>query len=135
MLAFKVMMVRRKLAEYCANLGLDKKAENVLILDLSQRASVAEYFVIMSGMSDRQVRALAEHVSDSMREQGIKPNAEEGFADGRWALIDFGDVIVHIFQDHLRDYYSLETLLGDAPRIRLKPADMTYSHSQASSHA
>lgn len=127
------MMVRRELAEYCAIQALDKQAENVLILDLTQKQSVADYFVIMSGMSERQVRAIAEHISDTMREQGIKPNHEEGFADGRWALIDFGDVIVHVFQDHLRDYYNLEGLLAEAPRIRLKPQESSYASAGAAS--
>lgn len=129
------MMVGRELAEYCALQGIEKKAENVLILDLSHRSSVAEYFVIMSGTNERQVAAIAEHISETLRLQGIKPNAEEGFADGRWALIDYSDVIIHIFQDHLRDYYNLETLLAEAPRIRIKPAELSYTSSEMSSHA
>lgn len=135
MLAYKKMMVGRELAEYCAIQALDKKAENVLILDLTGKSSVADYFVIMSGMNERQVRAMAEHISDTLRVQGIKPNHEEGFADGRWALIDYCDVIVHIFQDHLRDYYSLETLLADAPRIRLKLNETSYASAGASAGA
>lgn len=137
MLTFNQMMVGRELAEYCALQGLEKKAENVTILDLTHRSSVADYFVVMSGMNERQVRAIGEFISDTLREQGIKPNAEEGFADGRWALIDFGDVIVHVFMDHLRDYYNLEGLLAEAPRIRIKPAEMSYAAAGGglSSHA
>jgi ribosome-associated protein len=112
------MMDSKKLAELCATKCLEKKAENVVILDLENRSSVADYFVVCSGFSDRQVAAVADHVSGELRQQGIKASSEEGLVEGRWALIDFGSVIVHVFQDQLRDYYSLEALWLDAPRIR-----------------
>lgn len=111
-------MDAKKLAELCALKCLDKKAENVVILDLENRSSVADYFVVCSGFSDRQVAAVADYVSSELRQQGIKALSEEGLVEGRWALIDFGSVIVHVFQDQLRDYYSLEALWMDAPRIR-----------------
>lgn len=110
----------KKLAEYCAQKCLEKKAENVIILDLEDKSSVADYFVVCSGFSDRQVAAIADFVSDQARKSGTKVYAEEGMKDGRWALIDLGTVIVHVFQDHLRDFYSLESLWGDAPRILVK---------------
>ena len=113
-------MEARTLAEYCAKICLEKKAESVVILDLDKKSSVADYFVVCSGFSDRQVSAIAEHVSDELRGQGIKPMSEEGVADGRWALIDFGSVIVHVFQDHMRDFYNLEALWQDVPRIRVR---------------
>ncbi|MGZ3694156.1 MAG: ribosome silencing factor [Bdellovibrionota bacterium] len=112
------MMETKELAELCARKCLEKKAENVVILDLENRSSVADYFVVCSGFSDRQVAAVADHVSGELRQQGIKASSEEGLAEGRWALIDFGSVIVHVFQDQLRDYYNLEALWLDAPRIR-----------------
>ena len=110
----------RKLAEFCAQRCLDKKAENVIILDLEDKSSVADYFVVCSGFSDRQVAAIADFVSDEARKYGAKVYAEEGMKEGRWALIDLGAVIVHVFQDHLRDFYSLESLWRDAPRILVK---------------
>jgi ribosome-associated protein len=113
------MMETRKLAELCAQKCLEKKAENVVVLDLEDKSSVADYFVICSGFSDRQVSAIADHVSDEGRKAGARVYAAEGVRDGRWALIDFGPVIVHVFQDQLRDFYSLESLWRDAPRIRL----------------
>lgn len=113
----------KKLAEICASLCFEKKAENVVILDLENRSSVADYFVICSGFSDRQVAAVAEHVFRQMQQLGVKALHKEGLAEGRWALLDFGSVIVHIFQDQLRDYYHLESLWADAPRIRLQPND------------
>lgn len=110
----------RKIAEICANKCLEKKGENVVILDLESRSSVADYFVVASGFSDRQVSAIADYVADELRQMGIKPLSKEGMVDGRWALIDFGDVIVHVFQDALRDFYSLENLWADAPKIRMQ---------------
>jgi ribosome-associated protein len=87
------MMDSKKLAELCATKCLEKKAENVVILDLENRSSVADYFVVCSGFSDRQVAAVADHVSGELRQQGIKASSEEGLVEGRWALIDFGSVI------------------------------------------
>jgi ribosome-associated protein len=113
------MMESRKLAEYCAQKCLEKKAENVVILDLERLSSVADYFVICSGFSDRQVSSIADNVADEVRDLGIKSMSQEGLADGRWCLIDFGAVIVHVFQDQLRDYYNLEGLWSDAKRIRI----------------
>ena len=114
------MMEARKLAEICAAKCLEKKGENVVILDLENKSSVADFFVICSGFSDRQVAALAEHVASGLKEQGVRPTSMEGMVDGRWALIDFGPVIVHVFRDHLRDFYNLEGLWQDAPRIRIQ---------------
>jgi ribosome-associated protein len=120
------MMESLELAETCAKKCLEKKGENVVILDLENRSSVADYFVVCSGFSDRQVNAIAEHVADELRELGLKPLSKEGMVEGRWALIDFGSVIVHIFQDHLRDFYNLESLWQDAPRIRIRDSDGTF---------
>jgi ribosome-associated protein len=114
------MMEARKLAELCAQKCLEKKAENVVVLDLEDKSSVADYFVICSGASDRQVSTIADHVADEGRRAGEKLISQEGTREGRWALVDFGSVIVHVFQDHLRDFYSLESLWRDAPRIRVQ---------------
>ncbi len=113
------MIDARKLAELCAQKCLEKKADNVVILDLENKSSVADFFVVCSGFSDRQVSAIADFVADEARKNGSKVYAEEGMKDGRWALIDLGSVIIHIFQDQLRDFYSLESLWGDAPRISM----------------
>lgn len=127
-------MTARELAVTCAKLALDKKAENVLILDLEQKSSVADYFVVCSGMSDRQVAAIGEYVADTLRKEGTRPTNEEGYAEGKWVLIDFGDVILHVFQDHYRDFYSLERLWSEAPRIRVTdstPSPTKYSQESA----
>jgi ribosome-associated protein len=114
------MMDSRKFAEACAQRCLEKKGESVTVLDLTDRSSVADFFVICSGSSDRQVSSIADFVAEEGRRMGTKVLAAEGVRDGRWALVDFGAVIVHVFQDQLRDFYSLESLWGDAPRVRVK---------------
>jgi ribosome-associated protein len=103
----------------CARVAIDKKAENVKILDLSGVSSFTDHFVIASGMSDRQVRAIAEAVETGMRARGLRPLSSEGLADGRWVLLDYGDVVIHVFLDALREYYDLEALWTDAPRVKI----------------
>jgi ribosome-associated protein len=101
----------------CARAAIDKKAENVKIMDLSGVSGFTDYFVICSGMSDRQVQAIANSVENAMDSAGYNLLCSEGYADGRWVLLDFGDVVIHVFLDALREYYDLENLWGDAPRV------------------
>lgn len=103
----------------CARAAIDKKAENVKILDLSQQSGFTDYFVICSGMSDRQVQAIADSVGHIMESNGTDALSAEGYSDGRWVLMDFGDVVVHVFLDALREYYDLEKLWADAPRVKI----------------
>lgn len=117
------MMETKKFAEFCAQKCLEKKGENVVLLNLEDRSSVADYFVVASGFSDRQVAAIADHVADEAKKLGMKLYNKEGMQDGRWALIDFGTVIVHVFQDHLRDFYNLEGLWQDAPRAQVRDGE------------
>jgi ribosome-associated protein len=100
-----------------AHAAIDKKGENVRILDLRGISGFTDYFVITSAMSERQVTAIAGAIIDALAKEGLKPVSSEGLTDGRWVLIDFGDLIIHIFLDPLRDYYGLETLWGSAPRV------------------
>jgi ribosome-associated protein len=102
-----------------AQAAIDKKAENVKILDLRGLSAFTDYFVICSGMSDRQVKAIADSVDYALESGGYSRISVEGYADGRWVLLDFGDIVVHVFLDALRDYYDLETLWADAPRIKV----------------
>ena len=108
-----------KKALLIAQAAIDKKAENLKILDLSEISGFTDYFVICSGMSDRQVQAIADAVSTAMDVQGFELLSSEGTQDGRWALMDCGDVVVHIFLDALREYYDLENLWKDAPRVKV----------------
>lgn len=108
-----------KKALLVAQAAIDKKAENLKILDLSDISGFTDYFVICSGMSDRQVQAIADAVSTAMDVQGYELLSAEGVQDGRWVLMDCGDVVVHIFLDALREYYDLENLWKDAPRVKV----------------
>jgi ribosome-associated protein len=103
----------------CARAAIDKKAENLKVLDLSGISGFTDYFVICSGMSDRQVQAIADSVESAMVSSGQEPLSIEGYGDGRWVLMDFGDVVIHIFLDALREYYDLENLWADAPRVKV----------------
>jgi ribosome-associated protein len=103
----------------CARAAIDKKAENVKILDLTDLSGFTDYFVICSGMSDRQVQAIADSVEFAMEQSGRETLSSEGYSEGRWVLMDFGDVVVHVFLDALREYYDLENLWTDAPRVKI----------------
>lgn len=102
-----------------ARAAIDKKAENTRILDLSGLSSFTDYFVVCSGMSDRQVIAIADAIETELGQQGVATVSVEGQSDGRWVLMDFGDVVVHVFLDALREYYDLERLWKDAPIVKI----------------
>lgn len=103
-----------KVAALAADAAEEKKARNVVILDISDISVVCDYFVICSGLSSTQVKAIAENVDEKLEKQGIKKLRIEGFKDGHWVLLDFGYVVVHVFQEDDRQFYNLEHLWGDA---------------------
>lgn len=94
----------------------DRKAVNGVVLDLKDLSDAADAFVVVSGTSDTHVRAIAEHVIEQMAAAGARAHHVEGLAAGRWVLLDFVDVVVHVFHPSLREFYQLETLWADAPR-------------------
>ncbi len=98
-----------------AESALDRKAEQVVALDLRGISSATDYFVLATGNSDIQVRAIAEHILESMANRGVRPLHVEGLDRGRWVLIDFVDFVVHVFHPLAREFYQLELLWGDAP--------------------
>jgi ribosome-associated protein len=102
---------------FCAKAALEKKAFNVTILELKKASSLTDYFLICSGRSDRQVQAIAESIEEKMSEKGARPLGEEGMREGRWVLMDYDDVVIHIFYDPVRRHYDLEGLWIEAPRI------------------
>jgi ribosome-associated protein len=102
---------------FCAQAALEKKAFNVTILELKKVSSLTDYFLICSGRSDRQVQAIAQFIEERMGEKGVRPLGEEGMQQGRWILMDYDDVVIHIFYDQVRLYYDLEGLWIEAPRI------------------
>ena len=108
------------LARLCADGALDKKAENVVILDMRTIASFTDFFVIVSGTSDPQLKAIASSIRGKVREAiDLRPLAEDGAPGSQWVIIDYGSVIVHIFHTEKRDLYALEALWGDARRIEI----------------
>ena len=109
------------LAERCAWHLLEKKLEDVVILDLRGRSDVCDFFVIASGAADTQVQAAARHVHDALAAAGHHAHAIEGLREGRWVLLDLFDVVVHAFHTRARDYFQLERLWSDAPRLDLGP--------------
>jgi ribosome-associated protein len=107
------------LAHDVATLLLDKKAVDVLILDVRDKASYADYFVIASGESERQVSAMAEYVEEKLRERQMRPLGVEGQESGSWVLLDFGEVVTHLFCVDIRAFYDLEGLWSDVPREKV----------------
>ncbi len=103
----------------CARAALDKKAVDLVVLDVGALTSIADYLVICTGKSDRQVQAIAQAIESELREQGERPVAIEGMARGQWVLIDCADVIVHVFYQPVREFYDLERLWEHAPRVQL----------------
>ncbi len=101
-------------------LALDLKAVEVVALDLRGLSSATDFFVIASGMSDVQVKAVAEHLVDELKKEGIRPEHIEGKQGGRWVLIDYVDFVVHVFHHSARDFYQLEMLWGDAPQAQFE---------------
>lgn len=103
----------------CAAAALDKKAYDVVVLEVGELTSVGDYFVICTGRSDTQVQAIAESVRMAMSAQHELPIAIDGVERGQWILLDYADVIVHVFQGSVREFYDLERLWARAPRVEL----------------
>ena len=103
-----------------ASAAASKKAIDPVVLDVAETLVITSYFVIVSGSSDRQVAAIADEIEDVLREQGdVKPIGREGERERTWVLLDFADVVVHVFQPEEREFYRLEKLWSDAPRLEL----------------
>lgn len=118
-------MDSRKLALLCRRLADQKKAENLVVLDVRKLTSITDYFVIASGTSEPHLRAILEEITDRLREDyGVRPRAVDGTVQGAWVVLDYFDVIVHIMRADVRARYDLEGLWGDAPRVRARSARM-----------
>jgi ribosome-associated protein len=107
----------REAAVAAARSASAKQAEGVAILDVHGLIVITDYFVIASGSTDRQVKTIVDEVEKALRELGRKPVRREGETEGRWVLLDYVDVVVHVFADEEREYYDLERLWRDAPRL------------------
>ena len=112
----KAQPTAQDLARAAAKLTLSKRAEDVTILDLRELAGVADFFVLATGNSEVQVRAIADAVDDGMDAVGVKVWHSEGYEARRWILLDYVDVVVHVFHVKAREYYLLDKLWGDARR-------------------
>lgn len=115
-------MDAKKKYRICAEAAEDKLAENLVILDVSEVTDFAQYFIIASGTSDRQVQAIADNIQDKMKENKILPVGIEGYNEGKWILMDYDDVIIHIFYEPMRALYDLERLWHDAKKVRRRKA-------------
>lgn len=102
----------------------DKLATDQLAFDVSEQLAITDAFLLASGGNDRQVRAIVEEVEDKLRELGVKPIRREGHRDGRWVLLDYGDVVIHVQHSEEREFYALERLWRDCPLIEL-PAEIS----------
>ena len=126
-------MSSRDKALIALHAALDKKALEPALLDLSEQHSYTDHILILSGRGDRHVQTIADAVVDAVLEaRGLRPIGMEGLREGRWALIDYGDVVVHVFYHPLRSFYDIESLWHDAPRVTIDvPAELRYVGAEA----
>jgi ribosome silencing factor RsfS/YbeB/iojap len=103
-----------------------KKGENIKILDLRDCGGFTDFFLICSGRSDRQIQAIADSIVIELKEQGVQPISVEGYREGRWVVVDYGDLVIHIFLDALRDYYELEQAWTGSHRVQV-PVELFYT--------
>ena len=114
-------MDSKKLALLCREFADNKKAEDIVILDVHELSSVTDYFVIVSGTSEPHLRAIVDEITDKLRnEHHLRPRAVDGTLHTAWIVLDYFDVIVHVMRQDVRERYDLETLWGDAPRVKPK---------------
>lgn len=110
-------MDNQELLQLTVKAADDKRAENILALNMKGISLIADYFMICHGNSDKQVQAIAREIREKANEKGLDVKRMEGFDEARWVLIDLGDVVAHVFHRDERSYYNLERLWGDAPRV------------------
>lgn len=104
----------------CVKAALKKKAFDLIVLDIKEISSFADYFILCSGNSNRQVQAIASSIEYDLKKKGIYPLGIEGFNEGKWVLLDYDDIIIHVFYHQIREFYELERLWDDAPRIEVE---------------
>jgi ribosome-associated protein len=114
----------------CVEAALDRKAYDLVVLHTKEHSSVADYFVICSGRSDTQVQAIADAIEARMRADGVRPLAIEGREHGKWALLDYDDIVVHVFYTPIRAFYDLERLWVRAPRVALPEPYQSQARAQ-----
>jgi ribosome-associated protein len=113
-------MTELEIAQLAAKAADDKKANNVVILDLKGLSIIADYFVVCHGNSETQVQAIVDNIKDSVEEAGMTVRGREGYDEARWVLVDLGDVVVHVFHRDEREFYNIERLWKDAPVVAIQ---------------
>ena len=109
----------RTLVEAAVRAAGEKRGDDILVLDISGLTVLSDYFVLVSGRSTTHVKAIADHIREKLGELGAKAPRLEGYREGLWVLLDYGDLVVHVFLQSERDFYNLERLWGDAPVLHL----------------
>ncbi len=109
----------RQKALLCVRFALEKKAYDLVLMEVGHLTSLADYFLICTGRSDTQVQAITQSIEENLKRQGMRPLSIEGFARGLWVVIDYGDVVIHVFYEPMREFYDLERLWARAPRMSL----------------
>jgi ribosome-associated protein len=117
-----------ELVTAAARAASDKLASNIIAFDVSEQLAISDAFVLASASNDRQVKSIVDEIEDRLRDIGAKPLRREGERDGRWVLIDYGEIVVHVQHEEERQFYALERLWRDCPSIAL-PADIV-SHER-----
>jgi ribosome-associated protein len=116
-LAKRKIAEAKKFALAAANIAADRHCTDIVVLDLKGKSPATDYFVIVTGTSDRQMKTVADEISEQARKQGMERFGRAGYEQARWILLDYVDVVIHIFDTEYRDYYDLELLWGDAKRL------------------
>jgi ribosome-associated protein len=103
----------------CVDIIRERKAADLVLFEVGTLTSIADYFLIASGKSSRQVQAIAQHLQSRMKEEGFTRFGVEGERDGHWILVDYGDIVIHLFYQPVREFYDLEGLWVEAPRVNI----------------
>lgn len=118
----------RAKALLCVRFALEKKAYDLVLMEVGEFTSLADYFLVCTGRSDTQVQAIAQSIEENLGRLGMRPLAIEGYTGGQWVVLDYGDVVVHIFYEPVREFYDLERLWGRAPLVRLPEPYQSQAH-------
>jgi len=109
----------RDKALLCVKFALEKKAYDLVLIEVGQLTSLADFFLVCTGRSDTQVQAIAQGLEDNLGRVGVRPLSMEGYPRGQWVVLDYGDVVVHVFYEPVREFYDLDRLWTRAPRVEL----------------
>lgn len=116
-----VVVDTEAIAQAIAEAAWDTKARNLRVLDVRKVVSYADFLVVCHGTSERHARSIAEYVVDDLRDAGLRPIGVEGLRESNWILVDYGDVVLHVFHEPFRQEYAIESIYADAPRVTLEP--------------